>query len=93
MNPWYRSPQTWNAYGLEWEFNYSELNAKRTITAEGFTLDVPIVDPSYVPVAPGLVRGLGKEELETVAFNICVAFISNLDSLSTAHIKAQGKLI
>ena len=49
MNPWYRSPQTWNAYGLEWEFTYSKLNRKRTITAEGFTLNVPIVDTSKFP--------------------------------------------
>ncbi len=49
MNPWYRSPQTWNAYGLEWEFTYSELTAKRTITAEGLTLDVPIVDTTKFP--------------------------------------------
>ncbi len=49
MNPWYRSPQTWQAHGLIWEFTYSELTAKRTITAEGLTLDVPIVDTTKFP--------------------------------------------
>ena len=49
MNPWHRSSQTWNAYGLTWEFTYSELNAKRTITATGFSLDVPIFDTSKFP--------------------------------------------
>ena len=59
MNPWYRTPQTWQAHGLSWEFTYSELTAKRTITAEGFTLDVPIVDTSYVPVPPGVALSMG----------------------------------
>ena len=46
MNPWYQSPQTWEAYGLEWRFEYSCVSAKRTVTAPGFTLDVKIADTS-----------------------------------------------
>ncbi len=48
-NLWNKSPQCWNAYGLTWEFTYSELTAKRTITAPGFTLDIKITDTTKFP--------------------------------------------
>ncbi len=43
-NLWNESPQSWNAHGLSWEFTYSDLTAKRTITAPGFKLDIKITD-------------------------------------------------
>ncbi len=48
-NLWNKSPQSWNAYGLTWEFTYSELTAKRTITAPGFKLDVKVSDTVKFP--------------------------------------------
>ena len=49
MNPWTQSPQTWIAYGLEWHFKYIAVTAKRTITASGFNLDVPILAVTKFP--------------------------------------------
>ena len=48
-NLWNKSPQSWNAYGLTWEFTYSDLTAKRTITAPGFTLDIKVTDTTKFP--------------------------------------------
>lgn len=48
-NPWNQSPQNWNAYGLNWEFTYDELTAKRTITATGFKLDIKVSDTTKFP--------------------------------------------
>ena len=48
-NLWNESPQSWNAHGLTWEFTYSDLTAKRTITAPGFTLDIKITDTTKFP--------------------------------------------
>ena len=79
MNPWYRSPQTWNAYGLEWEFTYSELNAKRTITAEGFTLDVPIVDTSKFPSPQAWHSAWAKQNKKRLPKMELSAFTPELD--------------
>lgn len=49
MNPWTQSPQTWTAYGLEWHFKYIAITAKRTITASGFNLNVPIMAVTKFP--------------------------------------------
>ena len=46
---WNKSPQSWNAHGLTWEFTYSDLTAKRTITAPGFTLDIKVTDITKFP--------------------------------------------
>ena len=43
------SPQSWNAHGLTWEFTYSDLTAKRTITAPGFKLDIKVTDTTKFP--------------------------------------------
>ncbi len=48
-NLWNESPQSWNAHGLTWEFTYSDLTAKRTITAPGFKLDVKVSDTVKFP--------------------------------------------
>ncbi len=48
-NLWNESLQSWNAYGLTWEFTYSDLTAKRTITAPGFKLDVKVSDTVKFP--------------------------------------------
>ncbi len=48
-NLWNESPQSWNAHGLTWEFTYSDLTAKRTITAPGFTLDIKVTDTTKFP--------------------------------------------
>ena len=48
-NSWNKSPQNWNAYGLNWEFTYDELSAKRTITASGFNLDIKVSDTTKFP--------------------------------------------
>ncbi len=48
-NLWNESPQSWNAHGLTWEFTYSDLTAKRTITAPGFKLDVKVTDTVKFP--------------------------------------------
>ncbi len=48
-NLWNQSPQSWNAHGLTWEFTYSDLTAKRTITAPGFKLDVKVSDTVKFP--------------------------------------------
>ncbi|GCL56385.1 hypothetical protein NIES3806_37450 [Microcystis aeruginosa NIES-3806] len=42
MNIWSRSPQIWTAYGLEWRFEYNSFSAKRTVSANGFVLDIPV---------------------------------------------------
>lgn len=42
MNIWSRSPQIWTAYGLEWRFEYNSFSAKRTVSAAGFVLDIPV---------------------------------------------------
>jgi hypothetical protein len=39
---WSRSPQIWTAYGLEWRFEYNSFSAKRTVSANGFVLDIPV---------------------------------------------------
>ncbi len=46
---WNKSPQSWNAHGLTWQFTYSELTAKRTITAPGFKLDIKVSDTVKFP--------------------------------------------
>ncbi len=79
MNPWYRSPQTWNAYGLTWEFTYSELNAKRTITATGFTLDVPIVDTSKFPSPQAWLGAWAKRNKKRLPKMELNAFTPELD--------------
>ena len=48
-NLWNESPQSWNAYGLTWHFTYSDLTAKRTITAPGFKLDIKVTDITKFP--------------------------------------------
>ena len=48
-NLWNESPQSWNAHGLTWEFTYSDLTAKRTITAPGFKLDIKVTDTTKFP--------------------------------------------
>ena len=42
MNIWSRSPQIWTAYGLEWRFEYNSFSAKRTVSANGFVLNIPV---------------------------------------------------
>jgi hypothetical protein len=42
VNIWSRSPQIWTAYGLEWRFEYNSFSAKRTVSAAGFVLDIPV---------------------------------------------------
>jgi hypothetical protein len=42
VNIWSRSPQIWTAYGLEWRFEYNSFSAKRTVSANGFVLDIPV---------------------------------------------------
>ncbi|MFN6234419.1 hypothetical protein [Microcystis sp.] len=42
MNIWSCSPQIWTAYGLEWRFEYNSFSAKRTVSANGFVLDIPV---------------------------------------------------
>ncbi|MCA2627993.1 MULTISPECIES: hypothetical protein [unclassified Microcystis] len=42
MNIWCCSPQIWTAYGLEWRFEYNSFSAKRTVSANGFVLDIPV---------------------------------------------------
>ena len=42
MSIWSRSPQIWTAYGLEWRFEYNSFSAKRTVSANGFVLDIPV---------------------------------------------------
>ena len=42
MNIWSSSPQIWRAYGLEWRFEYNSFSAKRTVSANGFVLDIPV---------------------------------------------------
>ncbi len=42
MNIWCCSPQIWTAYGLEWRFEYNSFSAKRTVSAAGFVLDIPV---------------------------------------------------
>jgi hypothetical protein len=42
VNIWSRSPQIWTAYGLEWRFDYNSFSAKRTVSAAGFVLDIPV---------------------------------------------------
>ncbi|MFN9675676.1 MAG: hypothetical protein ACK552_25145 [Microcystis sp.] len=29
-------------YGLEWRFEYNSFSAKRTVSANGFVLDIPV---------------------------------------------------
>jgi hypothetical protein len=48
-NWWQKSPQTWNSHGLEWRFDYNPIAVKRTITATGFTLEVPLAAPGKFP--------------------------------------------
>jgi len=42
VNIWSCSPQIWTAYGLEWRFEYNSFSAKRTVSANGFVLDIPV---------------------------------------------------
>jgi hypothetical protein len=42
VNIWSCSPQIWTAYGLEWRFEYNSFSAKRTVSAAGFVLDIPV---------------------------------------------------
>jgi hypothetical protein len=42
VNIWCCSPQIWTAYGLEWRFEYNSFSAKRTVSANGFVLDIPV---------------------------------------------------
>jgi hypothetical protein len=49
MDNLWSSPCTWQAERLEWRFEYNSLSAKRTITAPGLTLDVPIADTGKFP--------------------------------------------
>jgi hypothetical protein len=48
-NLWQKSAQTWKSHGLEWRFEYNAYTAKRTITATGFTLEVPLTAPGKFP--------------------------------------------
>ncbi len=49
MKPWNQSPQTWIAYGLQWEFRYNKRTKKRTIDAPGIALEVPIAEIAQFP--------------------------------------------
>ena len=49
MKPWNQSPQTWIAYGLQWEFRYNKRAKKRTLDAPGIALEVPIAEIDEFP--------------------------------------------
>ena len=83
-DPWY-SPCTWQAERLEWRFEYNSLSAKRTITAPGLTLDVPIADTCKFPSPQAWLEAWAKKNKKRLPPSQEEALTLELDLFGTTE--------